>query len=584
VALSLPLLVIRPFATFMVVSMALTDRILHSDYGRLLTSSEMLEWAERGLQPSVGGRMFYLTVYRWNVEIAKTTVGPLNITTLSESLRILDLQFSEIPNGLRFALTSWRRTPGDFIQSVTNVGSVISKVLKFSTRGLEVVLSVSVRNYSRIVNSINESERRLRWKTQLSSTLSAISKVKTLRKNPELDNYTSTTVTTTPVTKVTTSQEAARYSRTYSSVRTPGFSKLSKEGNLPMNNYALNRLEIRPGPYTDLRAHVNGIDFVKSEVDKNVYLTSALVPANHIAMDENLTVLKLASKVNPARTNLAESFSQATLMGKTVADNISRLADLVRIIHGKRPRGLVKVLGKKKAVSFGKGLTLLKKGGLSGSELLAQLWLEYRYAWLPLIGDVDSSLKAYARYHEQHPLVSKVTATSRKRSTTYQEIAFFTYSDGTQAVRKFYSANTTVLRFGVEYGLDSIALNVLSGLGFTSPASLAWELTPFSFVVDWALPIGPALEAFSAFEGLVFRKGYKTYFTRREIRMAIESSGDVPSQHCSFRGWSDATRILVDRTALSAFPGSRVPSFKSPFSLIHAANAAALLTKLLLRK
>jgi hypothetical protein len=546
----------------------------------LQTSSQLLEWAEQHVPLDRHSRMAFLTVYRFGVEIGKTRTFQLTFYELANVLFIIKLHFPDIPSGLRFLLTSWVDGPDDFIQSKTDINGVLQLSVRKLTNVISVEPSLPARKYPLIIQSIVGSEGPLR-RTTHKPPVSGSGRVKITRKNPEIDNFTKTTVVTTQLgagPPTFTSHE--RYNRSFVSVRTPNFTQKSVAGTLPENPYTLGRLEIFPGAYDDNRAHINGT-FINTHVDMNAYLLSANVPTGHASMDENLTINKLAGRIN-ARSNLAESLIQSSLLGKTVGQNLNRVVGFLQIIHGKPSEGLAKILGPSKGAKFGKGLSSLKKGGSSGAKLLADLWLEYRYAWLPLIGDVDSSLKAYSRYLEKHPKISSVTATSRKKVESYAEVVFFNFDVG-NAKRKYYTTSTTVFKIGIEYKIDALATNILSGLGLTSPAALAWELTPFSFVVDWFLPIGPALTAFSAFEGLGFLKGYKTYFTRRETRLIIDASGKALDYFCVFKGDSKGTRILVNRTVLTNFPSTKLPRLKSPLSLIHAANAAALVTRLLTR-
>lgn len=50
-------------------------------------------------------------------------------------------------------------------------------------------------------------------------------------------------------------------------------------------------------------------------------------------------------------------------------------------------------------------------------------------------------------------------------------------------------------------------LRSLNQLGLLNPLSLAWDLVPWSFVVDWVTPIGPVLNALTAPAGLIFIDG-----------------------------------------------------------------------------
>jgi hypothetical protein len=134
---------------------------------------------------------------------------------------------------------------------------------------------------------------------------------------------------------------------------------------------------------------------------------------------------------------------------------------------------------------------------------------------------------------------------------------------------------------GLYYKMDQKMLATLSGLGLTSPVALAWELVPFSFVVDWFLPIGPMLGAFSAFQGLTFVRGYKTYYTERTVFLNIDQTFSNADATWHEEGKIYGRRVSVTRVALTAFPGAVRPVLKSPFSVIHAANAAALLVQLL---
>jgi hypothetical protein len=134
----------------------------------------------------------------------------------------------------------------------------------------------------------------------------------------------------------------------------------------------------------------------------------------------------------------------------------------------------------------------------------------------------------------------------------------------------------------VKYGIESPLTVFLAQSGFTNPVNLAWEILPYSFVIDWLLPIGPYLETLSAWHGTAFAGGFKTQFTRQNINASIyyEKVPDPPNPNNytrSGRGEYDREWIVHDRGKLLVAPSLNFPTFKNPFSVKHALNALALL-------
>lgn len=66
-------------------------------------------------------------------------------------------------------------------------------------------------------------------------------------------------------------------------------------------------------------------------------------------------------------------------------------------------------------------------------------------------------------------------------------------------------------------------------LGFTNPAAVLWEATPFSFVVDWFLPIGDYLKTLdgSTLNGLLLCKDFCTTVKVKRM-MPIQALWNAP--------------------------------------------------------
>jgi hypothetical protein len=142
---------------------------------------------------------------------------------------------------------------------------------------------------------------------------------------------------------------------------------------------------------------------------------------------------------------------------------------------------------------------------------LAKDWLEYQYAWRPLIMDVSA---AYDIVQEglQVPLTQKVTR-NVKTGVTFQ---CQTWRDSTSGGKlTTYSSSESC---PVDVGVKTIIytrivlseVQKLQQLGLINPAEIAWELVPFSFVVDWFVPVGTFLSACTATYGQEFVSGTRT--------------------------------------------------------------------------
>lgn len=123
-------------------------------------------------------------------------------------------------------------------------------------------------------------------------------------------------------------------------------------------------------------------------------------------------------------------------------------------------------------------------------DVVSRAWLGYSYAVRPLMADVFGAVKALEKRHERPTLV-----TVRAQSTEVVDVELAT----TKGVLNYPDFGRDVYLSVVgEYGarakitfeVDNPLLYKLSTVGLTNPLTVAWELIPFSFVVDWFIPIG----------------------------------------------------------------------------------------------
>lgn len=107
-----------------------------------------------------------------------------------------------------------------------------------------------------------------------------------------------------------------------------------------------------------------------------------------------------------------------------------------------------------------------------------------------------------------------------------------------------------------------------SSLGLLNPAVLAWESVPFSFVIDWFLPVGNFLQSLSTPLGVKFLSGTQTSVAEGTGKCIRRGDVSDSFQFIDYR--------VYDRDVLTTFPLAW-PFIKSPFSTTHVLDSLALL-------
>lgn len=200
-------------------------------------------------------------------------------------------------------------------------------------------------------------------------------------------------------------------------------------------------------------------------------------------------------------------------------------------------------------------------------EHLANRWLEYSYGWAPLVQDVHEILMKQCAVYDD--VVEHVTRSSWVRKN----------SDLVPAGTGMSWQREYLLRVGLKVTTrpETSMLNRLVLSGYLDPASLLWERLPWSFVIDWALPVQNYLENLLFFNRL-------TYSAERTI-LRSQRSLPVQTGYSGFTLVSSgfSTKGQFIRTVKFDLGGAvTLPRLKNPFSSNwqRAANAVSLFVQL----
>lgn len=203
-----------------------------------------------------------------------------------------------------------------------------------------------------------------------------------------------------------------------------------------------------------------------------------------------------------------------------------------------------------------KGVSPLKSAGNN--------WLEFHFGWEPLVKDIYDAVEVIA-----DPVKSFSLERGRSFDILDQQGTndFGSVREDWHAIGKYWSTQGCRVKFatpGTAHTLDQ--------WGISNPAVIAWELIPFSFVVDWFVNVGDFLSSQTDFAGMTIESAYRT----RKFDVTITSTRAIKPGFGSGANSITVRTVGLDRfTSLSGVV-LEVKKVKAP-SLVRGATAISLL-------
>ncbi|YP_010769650.1 maturation protein [ssRNA phage SRR6960803_9] len=342
-------------------------------------------------------------------------------------------------------------------------------------------------------------------------------------------------------------------------VRTSGFrtkvkgrKKRVQVADLPMNNYTDYRLERSEGAHVIIYREPN---------QKAGKYQGCLATGNSWTPDLNdprLTdlynkcVSKLPARMNGGQFNLplflAEAHKSITMVGDAARDisKLLRTAKTDRQVHN--------------------------------------LWLEYRYGWRLLLKDIYDGLVAIHdirnRKVKQRVRVTSDFETSYSTNHLNAEMSTYPFIFNVNSRRDWKEKLGCTITLYYE---SNEVLGTLQQLGISNPLNLAWELIPYSFVVDWFVPVGDYLSSLDAYLGKTFVKGCVSKWFEQDVSYNVTgvsfnsgyypgytiASGSYPASHVSIRNYS--------RKVIGTFPQAQLSLIRPELNLSRTIDGISLL-------
>lgn len=315
------------------------------------------------------------------------------------------------------------------------------------------------------------------------------------------------------------------------------------------------------------------------------YETKGTKPA--FPADSELQLLgKIANEIRGHSFNLGVFIAELPQSLDLVKSSTLAVASMFRAVTKRDPYLLMQSVahltgGSNIAKKFNRDKGLWKR--LSTSDV-SSTWLSIQYGWKPLLNDIYEAMQAVER-HTAGPRVF------RKRFSV--NVPGYYFDDAAVGSNNTFYLWTEQRR---QYRIRWVeSVSIPRSLGLLNPASIVWEKLPWSFVLDWFIPVGNYLDLVGFLGGLNMQWSRTTFVLCRGKKIVkgdcltnpesphspgiCRPSGQYPNPawyHVS--GGTTAVNVFLDRvngTSLS-IPTPDLKSLEKAFSIGHIQNAAAL--------
>jgi len=310
----------------------------------------------------------------------------------------------------------------------------------------------------------------------------------------------------------------------------------------------INRCYYTPGKRTEV-----GLDG-SSETITGIYLPGVDDPTDFIGpgfdgmhdfnSDEaNQCIAEALLKLQDSKVQIGQFIAEAKSSAEMLAGSSESLLRALLAVKRGRFREVPKALG------------LSAKSATNG-------YLAWEYGWKPLCSDL------YGMYEDLKSKTKDRRLFMRGASRTIRTPVIRDYTNGEYASK--IRVNGHRIDQCTVYATPSVGfLQDANAYGLVNPLSLAWEVVPYSFVVDWFMPIGNTLSSLSASAGLDFMGAYSVAQQEGEV-IFTGGAGSCTKKYS-----------YMSRSNYGDFPRAGFYAVRNPLNLHKSVNLFNLLAQLL---
>lgn len=286
-------------------------------------------------------------------------------------------------------------------------------------------------------------------------------------------------------------------------------------------------------------------DAVDDGYDGAVYLGGFPVLHGKTILDDcrNEVVVKALNKIADSKAQIGENLATLGQTARMFTRPIRSIVDLAKAGRRGEFRNFLR-----------SSYRDLRRRGIA--KEVCSRYLEYIYGFQPFMSDAYA-LHQLMKEQSVEPLLIHGRSSASRTDWHPFRGPTLTSSYSTCWRENWEYQAKAKCRLTARFDENEKFLRSINQLGLLNPASLAWELVPWSFVVDWVLPVGPMLQALSAPAGLRFVDGSisNRVTETHEVRHGIDTISVDEDKMSSFEPmYVPITYQGYQRDALSNWP------------------------------
>lgn len=347
------------------------------------------------------------------------------------------------------------------------------------------------------------------------------------------------------------------------------------------NEYIMTYQSVRRSPCN--RANGNSVPPVTGQAPA---LEWSMDPIEIESKDKSIMYARIAAQIREHDFNAAVTAAESTSTLPMITNSANSIANALdaaasgnmstaaRILAGGRHAN--NQLAGRKGRNFSWRASRYRNANrpVSGQELANQ-WLALQWGWKPLLNDAYNAGTAFgAMCHKGFSQVYRANVKVRKeeRRIVKESGSLYVIADG-------YGISRNSLRAFVKMK-ESMAREPLQGL--EDPTIVLWELTPYSAVADWFVPIGDYLQAMSTLRGAA-AKDAQMFTTEYQLTLSHTTNhrfDRVLRNQWISGGSSEIRRVKVIRkvASITGMPYPRPRPMSEALSFSRCVTAVALVT------